>query len=254
MHFSRFYQKTALFLLVTAALAPLYLTSLLLFFPWRRVLGGRLVSFYSKICLRIFQVHISPGTDLGAFRKISGKVLIISNHSSFLDIFILSALFATAFVSKDEVRGYPVIGQIAWLMGCIFLDRASSRERLRVMKAVAGRDSARVLTVFPQGTTGSVTQRLSFKRGIFKAVELNPDITVLPVTLRYRDDDRLAWVMPQSLLDHARVIGSAGCIRLEAIVHKPISYKGNPDARAARICKETEEAVLSPLIRDTEET
>lgn len=237
-----------MFLSVTAALAPFYLGLLLLFFPWRKGLGGRLVGFYSKICLRIFGVQISHRVDLGGFRETRGKVLIISNHASFLDIFILSSLFATAFVSKAEVRRYPVIGQIAWLMGCIFLDRASSRERLRVMKAVAGRDSARILAVFPQGTTGSIKQRLPFQRGIFKAVELNPDITVLPVTLRYRDDDRMAWVMPQSLLEHARVIGSASGIRVEVIVHKPFSYGGNPGVSAARICKETEDALLRPLI------
>jgi 1-acyl-sn-glycerol-3-phosphate acyltransferase len=129
-------------------------------------------------------------------KKMGKGILIISNHASFLDIFVLSALFGSVFVSKAEIKYYPVIGQIAWLMGVIFLNRDSSHERLRVIKTIMNTCSTRILVVFPQGTTSRLTERLSFNRGIFKVIELNPDISLLPITLHYKEDAEIAWNKP----------------------------------------------------------
>src|SRR5512135_1034429 len=149
-----FFLQTALFLIVTALLAPAYFLLLFLFYPWRRIIGPKLVQIYSGICLEVYRVKIDKVRNYRVFKKSKKGFLIISNHSSFLDIFVLSSLFAAVFVSKAEVKYYPVVGQIAWLIGVIFFDRGSRKERLRVVNMVANRYSGVNIAVFPQGTTG----------------------------------------------------------------------------------------------------
>lgn len=232
---------------MTILLAPAYFFLLLLFYPWRRIIGPKLVRFYSIICLRIYRVKIDRVKNYPAFKKNRKGLLIISNHSSFLDIFVLSALFETVFVSKAEVKYYPVIGQIAWLMGVVFFDRGSSKERLRVVKTVAGRYMGRSIAVFPQGTTGRITERLPFNRGIFKVMELNPEITLLPVTLYYRDDAEIAWHRPQTLKENAKRVSRQEKVRLKVIIHGPVSIEKYKGKTTAEICRMVEEIVLGPL-------
>ena len=177
-------------------------------------------------------------------------MLIISNHSSFLDIFVLSALFGSVFVSKAEVKSYPIVGQIASLMGVIFLDRNSSNERLRVLNTIVNKCSNQVIAVFPQGTTSRITERLSFKRGIFKVVELNPDILLLPVTLHYKEDADIAWHKPQSLKDNAMRACALDTIHIRVTIHKPVTIDDYRERTTSQICKAVEQTVLGPLQKE----
>ncbi len=244
MNRARLYTKASLFLLVTVALFPFYLFILILFYKWRRGIGPRLVQFYSRICLAIFHVRIDRIANYRTFKKKRKGILIISNHASFLDIFVLSALFGTLFVSKSEVKYYPIIGQIAWLAGVIFFDRGSSRERLRVLRAIAYNYYDRVLTVFPQGTTGSMGDRLPFQRGIFKVTELNRGIVILPVTLRYRKDEEIAWSRPQSLRENSASVLAQRRIHVTVTVHDPVTIDDYRGKTTDRICRMVEETVL----------
>jgi 1-acyl-sn-glycerol-3-phosphate acyltransferase len=160
---------------------------------------------------------------------------------------VLSAGFGTVFVSKGEVKYYPIIGQIAWLAGILFLDRSSSRERRRILKTIACNYSNRVLTVFPQGTTGSVTDRLPFNRGIFKVAELNSDIVLLPVTLRYEEDKEIAWSRPQSLKENSARVFAQRKIRVTVTVHDPVTADDYRGKTTDQICRMVEETVLGPL-------
>ena len=241
-----FYLKTSLFLIVTVLLAPFYVLILVLFYGWRRYIGSKLVQLYSRICLSIFRVRIEQGPDSRTPAKSKG-VLIISNHTSFLDIFVLSALFGSLFVSKAEVKYYPIIGQIAWLAGVIFFDRGVSRERLKVLKTIANGCSNRIITIFPQGTTSSLERRLSFNRGIFKAVELNPDISLLPVTIHYEKDMEIAWNHPQSLKENAIRVCSQRRIHVRVTLHDLVTIDDYRGKTSSQICRRVEETVLTPL-------
>jgi 1-acyl-sn-glycerol-3-phosphate acyltransferase len=242
-----FYLKTALFLSVTFILAPLYFFILLVFFPWRHRIGPKLVQLYSKLCLIIFRVAIDAANGPQSYDNRKKGMLIISNHASFLDIFVLSALFGSVFVSKEEVKYYPIFGQIAWLMGVIFFNRTASHERLRVLNTITDKCSDRILVVFPQGTTSRITERLPFNRGIFKVTELNPDISLLPVTLHYKEDEEIAWNKPQSLKENAMRVCAQKRIHVKVIVHASVTIEHYREKNASQICKLVEETVLDPL-------
>ena len=250
MDILKFYLKTGIFLTVTLMLAPFYFFILIILYKWRHSIGPKLVQFYSKLCLLIFRVTIETVKNYQTFVNKRKGILIISNHASFLDIFVLSALFGSVFLSKAEVKYYPVIGQIAWLMGVIFLNRNSSNERFRVLNTIVNKCSDRILVVFPQGTTSRFTERLSFKRGIFKVIELNPDISLLPVTIHYKDDAKIAWNKPQSFKENVMTISAQKRIQIKVIIHDPVTIDDCREKTTSQICKIVEQTVLGPLERE----
>lgn len=246
----RFFFKTALFLLLSAGLAPLYILILLTFYPFRERIGPRLVQFYSRLCLWIFSVEIEQVETERRAGKSQKGLIIISNHASFLDIFVISALFGSIFLSKAEVKRYPVIGQIAWLMGVIFFDRSSPEERTRVLRKISKNDSPRPISVFPQGTTGRIIDGLPFNRGIFKAAQLASNISLLPVTILYKKDREIAWHKPQSLLENARNVFAQKEIKVKVIVHKLLTSDSCRGKTAEAICKQVEGQVLGQLQKE----
>jgi len=249
MELFAFYLKTTLFLIVTLILAPFYFFILFVFFKWRHRTGPKLVQLYSKLCLVIFRVAIDR-ENYQIYEQREKGMLIISNHASFLDIFVLSASFGSVFVSKEEVKYYPIFGQIAWLMGVIFFNRTASHERLRVLNTITDKCSDRILVVFPQGTTSRITDRLPFNRGIFKVTELNPDISLLPVTLHYKEDADIAWHKPQSLKENAIRVCAQKRIQVKVIIHAPVTIEHYREKTASQICKLVEETVLGPLQKE----
>ncbi len=250
MNLFKFYLKTSIFLIVTVILAPFYFLILFIFYRWRQSVGSKIVQFYSKICLLIFRVNIEKVKNYQNFEKKKKSMLIISNHASFLDIFVLSALFGSVFVSKAEVKYYPIIGQIAWLMGVIFLNRNSSNERFRVLNTIVNKCSNRILVIFPQGTTSRISEQLCFNRGIFKVIELNPDISLLPITLHYKEDAEIAWNKPQSFKENAIRVCAQNKIHIKVIIHNPVTIDDYREKTASQICKMVENTVLEPLLKE----
>lgn len=244
--------KMTLFLIATALLAPFYFLILLVLYPWRLRIGPGLVQFYSKLCLLIYRVKIERVRHFRTFRKRKKGLLIVSNHSSFLDIFVLSALFGSVFVSKAEVKHYPIIGQLARLAGMVFFDRAAKKERIRVIKTVAKRCTERIIAVFPQGTTGSIAERRPFHRGIFKVLELNHEITMLPVTLHYREDAEIAW-RGGSLRENAVRVGRQKNIHVKVNIHHPVTVSEQRGKTTSELCRMVEETVLGNLETDYRE-
>jgi 1-acyl-sn-glycerol-3-phosphate acyltransferase len=205
------------------------------------------VKLYSKICLVIFRVRIDEVKNREIFKSMSKGILIIANHSSFLDIFVLSSVFGTAFLSKAEVKYYPVIGQITWLMGSVFLNRDSAKEKMKIIKTIANNCSDRILVVFPQGTTSRIADQLPFNRGIFKVIDLNPAISILPVTVHYREDAKIAWHKPQSLGENVKMVSALNRIHVTVTVHNPVCIKDYQGKTSAEICRMVEQIVVTPL-------
>ena len=115
--------------------------------------------------------------------------LIVANHISWLDIYALNAARPMAFVSKAEVRDWPLIGWLAANTDTVFL-RRGSRGHARIVNAEidallnAGKDVA----IFPEGTTTDGTHLLNFHGALLQpAVETGRPVQ--PVALSYHDGD-----------------------------------------------------------------
>lgn len=117
----------------------------------------------------------------------TGPMLLVANHISWLDITSLHAARYCRFVSKADVRQWPVIGALAAGVGTLFIERESRRDAMRVVNHMA--DSLRggdVLAVFPEGTTSDGVTLLPFHANLFQAAIL-ADAPVQPVAMQFID-------------------------------------------------------------------
>jgi 1-acyl-sn-glycerol-3-phosphate acyltransferase len=105
--------------------------------------------------------------------------LIVSNHLSYLDILVFSALAPCAFVAKKEVRRWPVFGLFAAVAGTVFVDR--SRPHLAQESVAEMRETLEAgvrVVLFPEGTSTGGDRVLPFKPALFEsAVETQQPIT-----------------------------------------------------------------------------
>jgi 1-acyl-sn-glycerol-3-phosphate acyltransferase len=65
--------------------------------------------------------------------------LLVANHVSWLDIFVINALTPAAFVSKDDVRHWPLIGWLCTHTETIFLERGSRTAAQRTLTTMVDR-------------------------------------------------------------------------------------------------------------------
>ncbi len=116
-----------------------------------------------------------------------GPVLLVANHVSWLDITSLHAARFCRFVSKADIKRWPVIGALAAGIGTLFIERESRRDAMRVVHHMA--ESLRagdVLAVFPEGTTSNGVSLLPFHANLFEAA-IAANALVQPVALQFVD-------------------------------------------------------------------
>lgn len=117
----------------------------------------------------------------------TGPMMLVANHISWLDITSLHAARYCRFVSKADVRQWPVIGALAAGVGTLFIERESRRDAMRVVQHMA--ESLRagdVLAVFPEGTTSDGLSLLPFHANLFQAA-ISADAPVQPVAMQFVD-------------------------------------------------------------------
>ncbi|WP_298429599.1 lysophospholipid acyltransferase family protein [Ottowia sp.] len=116
-----------------------------------------------------------------------GPLLLVANHISWLDILVLHAAGFCRFVSKAQVRHWPLIGPLASGAGTLYIERESRRDAMRVVHHMAeslGRGE--VLAVFPEGTTSDGSGVLPFHANLLQAA-ISAGAPAQPVALRFVD-------------------------------------------------------------------
>ena len=117
-----------------------------------------------------------------------GAKLVVSNHVSWLDIAAIHAVIPEAhFVSKADVRQWPLIGRLVAGAGTLFIEREKKRDALRVVHQMADALKAGdTVAVFPEGTTGDGRTLLPFHANLLHAA-VTTATPVQPVVLRFFD-------------------------------------------------------------------
>jgi 1-acyl-sn-glycerol-3-phosphate acyltransferase len=116
-----------------------------------------------------------------------GGALLVSNHVSWLDILVMNAVHPTRFVSKSDVRAWPLLGWMVECGGTLFIERERPRDALRVVHLIAeALTSGDQVSVFPEGTTSDGRGVLPFHANLLQAAIVTKT-PVQPLVLRYRD-------------------------------------------------------------------
>ena len=161
--------------------------------------------------------------------------MLVANHISWLDIFVINAVAPTAFVSKDEVRDWPLIGWLCAHTETIFLARGSraAAQQTRETIVAALRQGTHV-AVFPEGTTTDGGRLLPFHGALFQSA-IDAGVPVVPLALRYVAADGTSSRAPAydgdvTLWECLRAIVRTGGLRAQLRVLAPLS-SGDTDRR-----------------------
>jgi 1-acyl-sn-glycerol-3-phosphate acyltransferase len=159
-----------------------------LVFPWAGVpLRERLVRRWSARLLRICRVELESGDGAGERQAALRHALIVSNHISWLDIFVINSLHPCRFVAKAEIRAWPVLGWLVAQAGTVFIARGSRRDLRHIFKGlVDALAQQQRVAFFPEGTTASQGSLLPFHANLFEAA-IDAGVPVQPVALAYLD-------------------------------------------------------------------
>lgn len=133
--------------------------------------------------LRFFQFEIQ------ATGPIPSRGLLICNHLSYLDILVLSSITPAVFVSKHDVKYWPVFGQFAVLAGTVFVNRDRRFQVSHVNDEIANAlNQGALVVLFPEGTSTNGQTLLPFKSSLLEPAT-NPAWPVAVGWIHYEIDD-----------------------------------------------------------------
>lgn len=118
---------------------------------------------HSRRTLKIFKLEA----------RVSGPVptrgLLVSNHLGYLDIFVLASLAPVVFVSKRDIKFWPVVGWLAQMAGTLFVDRERRVQVGRVNNEIqAALDQGALVVLFPEGASSNGQTVLPFKSSLLE--------------------------------------------------------------------------------------
>jgi 1-acyl-sn-glycerol-3-phosphate acyltransferase len=160
-----------------------YATVLFLFPRWDPARREARVQSWSLQMLAALGVRL----ELHGQPPAQGPMLLVANHISWLDILVMHAARYCRFVSKADVKRWPLIGRLATGGGTIYIERESRRDAMRVVQRIAlSLVRGEVVAVFPEGTTNDGLALLPFHGNLIQAA-VSAGSPVQPVALSFVD-------------------------------------------------------------------
>jgi len=178
------------------------------------------------------------------------RALIVSNHISWSDIPILGSLMPVLFLSKAEVRDWPIIGWLAEQAGTLFIKRGGGRAR-RVRQTIAMQlQGGESVLVFPEGTTGEGRTVLPF-HGLLLGAAAESQAPIQPVSISYRRQGRPDPIAPfvgdDAFHSHLVRLLKQPPTRVDVLFHPAIRIE--PDSSTADLARQLHNTVLNGLAR-----
>ena len=221
--------RLIVYLALTLSLIPVQAAALAL----GSRLAERLPVFYHRLCCRILGITVVRSGAPSTARP----TLFVSNHTSYIDITVLSSAVPVSFVAKAEVAGWPLFGLLAKLQRTVFVDRkrGSTREQRDGLAArLAAGDS---LMLFPEGTSDDGNRILPFRSALFSVAENRQGdrapLVVQPVSLAYTRLDGfpvgyalrplVAWYGDMSMGAHLWRLAGLGRLTATIEFHAPVT-------------------------------
>ena len=162
---------------------------------WISVLGlpdrwkiiSRLNRIYTLLLRAILNIRVTVVGDEGQLER--GGYVIIANHVGYIDGIVLGSIFPIVFVSKKEVRSWPIVGQWNILCGTIFIDRQHKGLVGKLVQEISRKlkQEANIL-LFPEGTSTNGEQMLPFQT-VPLAAPLRSRSVIVPTTITYKSID-----------------------------------------------------------------
>ena len=164
-----------------------------------------------------------------------GGVLLVANHVSWIDITALHAVVPQArFVSKADIRSWPLLSRLADAADTLYLERERKRDALRVVHLVAhALSQGQTVAVFPEGTTSTGRALLPFHANLLQAA-IATSTPVQPIALRF-SDARESYSMAVEFVGATTLVESLWRVaRAQGLVAHITLLPARPSAEADR--------------------
>lgn len=185
MRWAKFAAIVSLWAFVFGLVVLVHLWITLLKPPNRWEIIGRLTSTFTFLLRTILNIKVTVAGEAEQIEK-NGGTVIISNHLSYVDGIVLGSVFPVVFVSKREVKKWPMIGLWTSLCGTIFINRQRKDQvgLLIVEMSRKLKEGANIL-LFPEGRATNGERLLPFETAPLAAPLRNRSI-IVPLTLVYK--------------------------------------------------------------------
>jgi 1-acyl-sn-glycerol-3-phosphate acyltransferase len=192
-------------------------------------------------------------------------VLLVANHSSWLDIPVLSAVAPVSFVAKKEVGGWPFVSSLARLQRSVFVDRtrrtAVGEAAGEILSRLAQGDS---VVLFAEGTSSDGNRVLPFMTSLFAAAKPSgktglqaPDAVVQTLSLVYTrlhgiplgraDRPLVGWYGDMEMRSHAWRLLKAGPLDVRIRIGPPVPLSSFADRKD--LARQSEAEVREHVVR-----
>ncbi len=218
-------------------------------------------NWYHRNVCRLLGIRIAIEGELASNRP----VLLVSNHTSWLDIPVLSAVAPLSFVAKKEVGGWPFISSLARLQRSVFVDRtrrtAVGQAAGEILRRLSQGDT---LVLFAEGTSSDGNRVLPFTTSLFAAAkpsgkngENTPDAVVQTLSIVYTklygiplgraDRPFVGWYGDMEMRSHAWRLLKAGPLDVHIRIGPPVPLADFADRK--HLARHSEEQVRENVVR-----
>lgn len=168
---------------------------------------------------------------IGEPPRVEGPLMLVANHVSWLDIFLINTAWSARFVAKSEIRKWPVVGWLSAQSGTLFIERERRRDTARINDYVA--DALRAgdrVVVFAEGTTTDGTEVLPFHSSLLQPI-VAAGGTAAPVAMRYlypdgRLSEHATYTGTRSLFQSMQLLASQKETIAELAFCEPVPTAG----------------------------
>lgn len=175
------------------------------------------------------------------------SMLWVSNHVSWTDIALLGQLTPLSFLSKADVRGWPVAGWLAAKAGSLFIRRGAGDSQLIRQQMHHHLSQGLPLLMFPEGTTTDGRCVRTFHGRLLSAA-IDSGAHLQPVAIRYLRDGSTDPIAPfigdDDLLSHLMRLFSHDTADVEIHLLEPIACLNQERAVLAFRAQQAIERVL----------
>ena len=220
-------------MVVTAVSLCLWIILMLLVFGGVRLFApAKLPGFFQcfhRGCCRILALRYQTHGQLCQHRP----TLFLSNHISYLDIFVLGGAIPGHFIAKSEVASWPVLGWLAKVQNTLFFERKGRQVRSQLSVMATHFNGGGNLILFPEGTSTEGEHVEPFKSSLLQSVEQSQCVVMIqPVTIAYcsyrgktmtpQIRDKFAWYGDMPFASHLFGAMAMGPVQISVVFHAPI--------------------------------
>ena len=224
---------------------------------WRRVRwSNRILGYYSRFGLfnlRV-KVNILGRENLEGLRG----GLYVGNHLTYMDVLAISSQIPSCFVTSQEIREAPLLGQVCQMAGCLFVERRNKQNiHNEISELREGLQVGLNVAIFPEATSTNGEKILRFRKPLFISA-IDSGRPVIPFCLNYRKvggqpinrstRDKIFWYGDMDFAPHIWALAGSGGVEVDLHFLPPIATHLKMDATGlAEQSQKVVESVFLPV-------